>query len=369
MRNKIMMTPICILLLAPGMAQNSGAAEPAGRRFVPPKHYLCYHTKTPLKIDGKIDEKAWGDAPWTDRFVDIEGDLKPKPRFETRVKMLWDDEFFYFAADLAEPHVWGTLTKHDSVIFHDNDFEIFIDPDGDTHAYYEFEMNALNTTWDLFLPVAYKDGGRALNNWEMPGMKTAVDIVGTLNDSSDVDTRWTLEVALPWKVLAEQARRKTPPADGDQWRENFSRVEWRHEIVDGRYRKVKGKREDNWVWSPQWVINMHRPEQWGFVQFSTAKPGTAVFRPDATGPSRDRLYRVYYAQVEYRRAHERWARSLEELGLKGLTVPPSGAPVRLDGTSRLFEVSTVMSTPDGKARTLIVTQDGRLRSEEPKPAR
>ena len=66
-----------------------------------------------------------------DDFQDIEGDKKPRPRFRTRAKMLWDDQFFYVAAELEEPHVWATLTKHDSVIFHDNDFEIFIDPDGD----------------------------------------------------------------------------------------------------------------------------------------------------------------------------------------------------------------------------------------------
>ena len=62
---------------------------------------------------------------------------------------------------MEEPHVWGTLTKHDSVIFHDNDFEVFIDPNGDTLEYYEFEINALNTGWDLFLDKPYRQGGRA----------------------------------------------------------------------------------------------------------------------------------------------------------------------------------------------------------------
>src|SRR5437762_10018554 len=48
---------------------------------------------------------------------------------------------------------------------------------------------------------------------------------------------------------------------GDQWRVNFSRVEWRHEVLDGKYRKIPNLREDNWVWSPQGVIDMHRPER------------------------------------------------------------------------------------------------------------
>ena len=104
-----------------------------------------------IQIDGRVDEAAWKAAPWTDRFVDIQGDVRPRPRFHTQAKMLWDDTYFYVAAVLEEPHVWGTLTMHDSVIFHDNDFEIFIDPDGDNQEYYEIEINALNTEWDLFL--------------------------------------------------------------------------------------------------------------------------------------------------------------------------------------------------------------------------
>lgn len=53
----------------------------------------------------------------------------------------------------------GTLTQHDSVIFHDNDFEVFVDPDRSSHFYKEFEMNVLNTTWSLCLNKPYDNGG------------------------------------------------------------------------------------------------------------------------------------------------------------------------------------------------------------------
>jgi hypothetical protein len=115
---------------------------------------------------------------------------------------------------------------------------------------------------------------------------------------------WSVEIAWPWKGLAELTARRTPPRDGDQWRINFSRVEWQHEVVGGKYRKVKGKREDNWVWSPQGVIDMHRPEQWGYLQFSNAPAGQAAFRPDPAGPARRLLHRVYYAQRAYREKKE-----------------------------------------------------------------
>ena len=174
-----------VLLIVVALVGLSGFVPPTGQTplgYIPPRGYVCYYTDKPIKIDGRLDDPAWQDAPWTDYFVDIEGDRKPRPRFKTRVKMLWDKEYFYVAAALEEPHVWGTLTKHDSVIFQDNDFEVFINPTGDNHDYYEFEINALNTGWDLFLPRPYRDGGPALNAWEIPGLKTGVSIDGTLND-------------------------------------------------------------------------------------------------------------------------------------------------------------------------------------------
>ena len=235
--------------------------------FAQEQTYECRRASRPLNIDGKLDDAAWRAARWTNALVDIEGDKKPRPRFLTRAKMLWDDEYFYVGADMEEPHVWATLTKHDSVIFHDNDFEVFIDPNGDTLEYYEFEINALNTGWDLFLDKPYRHGGKARNEWEIPGLRTAVHIRGTLNDPNDRDSGWSVEIAFPWKVLAEYAHKPAPPRPGDEWRVNFSRVEWQHEIKDGKYSKVPKTKEDNWVWSPQGAINMHIPEHWARVRF------------------------------------------------------------------------------------------------------
>jgi len=111
-----------------------------------PRGYLCHFATNGIKVDGNLDDAAWALAPWTSDFGDIVGPSKPTPRFRTRAKMLWDDNYLYIAADLEEPHVWATLTNHDSVIFRDPDFEVFIDPKGSAHNYYEFEMNALNTS-------------------------------------------------------------------------------------------------------------------------------------------------------------------------------------------------------------------------------
>jgi hypothetical protein len=231
--------------------------------------YDCQRATAPIVIDGKADEAAWANAAWTSDFVDIEGDAKPKPAYRTRAKMLWDDAALYVYAELEEPHVWGTLRERNAIIYNDNDFEVFIDPDGDTLNYYELEVNALNTVMELTLDKPYYAGGNYTFVTSKP-LKTAVHVDGTLNDPRDVDKGWNVEMAIPWTVLGNyRGNDEKPPTIGSALKINFSRVQWQHRVVNGKYVKVpKAERnEDNWVWSPIGVIDMHRPERWGVVKF------------------------------------------------------------------------------------------------------
>src|ERR1017187_2708147 len=285
---------IC-LALAPLLLSASDRSDWLGKMQPnTPKNYLCQFATGPIGIDGRLDDPAWQAAAWTDYFVDIQGDAKPKPRFHTRAKMLWDDDYLYIAAEIEEPHVWATLTNHDAVIFYDPDFEVFIDPKGETQPYYEFEMNALDTTWDLLLNKPYMDGGKPHNEWEIPGAKTAVQIRGTLNNPADTDRGWTVEIAFPWKVLGEHARHAGPPNESEQWRINFSRVEWQITHTNGAYQKVPATPEDNWGWSPQGVVDMHRPEMWGVVQFTQQAAKEKIAVAEIPGkPARNLALEIY----------------------------------------------------------------------------
>lgn len=259
-----------------------------------PRTYEVHHADTSIIIDGKGDEEAWIRAEFSAAFIDIEGEKSPP--YSTRMKMLWDDEFLYFYAEMEEPHVWGTLKQRDTVIFYNNDFEIFIDPDGDTHEYYEFEMNALNTVWDLLLVKPYRNGGAVVDNWDIHGLRSAVHIEGTLNDPSDTDRGWSVEVAIPWEALAEAAHMPVPPS-GAFWRVNFSRVNWDFQLEAGRYSRKKDDQgryapEYNWVWSPQQVINMHEPERWGYVYFKP-KGSDHTFKIPEGEPVKWHLYALY----------------------------------------------------------------------------
>ena len=239
--------------------------------IVRPQHYIVTRCTDTIIVDGIDGEVVWHKAPFTKPFIDIEGIKQVK--FDTRVKMLWDDDYLYIFAKLEEPDIWGDITQRDAVIFYNNDFEIFIDPSCNTRPYGEIEINALGTVWDLLLDKPYRVGGKAINHWNLDQLKTSVEIYGTLNDPADVDSMWTIEMAIPMKALLElKDQPKSLPEEGELWRINFSRVEWEFELSDGVYfRKKENGRplpEYNWVWSNQKVINMHEPEKWGYLQFT-----------------------------------------------------------------------------------------------------
>lgn len=345
-----------ILTVVTVQAQDWGTMGP-----ITPRGYVCYRAIEPIRIDGRLTDIAWQDAAWTQFFVDIRGEDWPAPRHRTRARLLWDDDYLYVSALLEEPHVWGRLIERNAVIFYDNDFEIFIDPDGDNHLYYEFELNALNTIWELTLDRPYKDGGPATHGTNIPGLRSAVHVEGSLNAPWDTDQNWSVEVAIPWSGLGRYSSHPVPPADGEQWRINFSRVEWQHDIVDGEYQKAADTSEDNWVWSPQGIVDMHRPERWGFVQFSTAKPGSDSFIPDPSLATRDLLMRVYHEQKLFRETNGRWAATLAELGLAELErTDRQPGVVRFEVTGDNFIVEAAHTMANGQHLTFSTNEESRI---------
>jgi hypothetical protein len=224
--------------------------------MIEPEHYTCYRISSPVIIDGDLDKKVWQGALRSPRFVDM---VSGKPGFfGTYTAALWDDEALYIAFWIEEPFVEALLTERDSTIFQENDVEVFIDGDD---CYYEFEINALNTVYEVFFiwkdayhkfatpefdvhtRQAYTFGGNhdrdaetfwrgnhprglrwAFTDWDFPGLRTAVQVQGTLNNNSDIDRGWTVEIAFPWAGMTHLAGSRTlPPKDGDTWSIFFGR--------------------------------------------------------------------------------------------------------------------------------------------------
>lgn len=258
------------------------------------EQYTCYRTPSAIKIDGDLTKPVWKNAIKSPRFVDmINGSLG---YFDTRASVLWDDEALYVGFWVEEPFVEAKLTKRDDIIFQENDVEIFIDG-GD--CYYEFEINALNTVYEVFFiwqdafrkfdakefdihsREAFTFGGNhdrdaptfwrgnhprglrwAYTDWDFPGLKSAVQVQGSINDNSDIDKGWTVEIALPWTGMKQLANgRSLPPADGDVWRIFFGRF--------GRHANGNSVIQNAMSWDKIGDNDNHLPERFTPIRFST----------------------------------------------------------------------------------------------------
>lgn len=257
------------------------------------QHYVCRKTESRIEIDGNLDKPCWRNAQRSPRFVDL---VTGAPSFwDTRMASLWDEECLYVAYWVDEPEVRADLTKRDSLIYFENDVEIFV---GGEDCYYELELNALGTVFEVFYiwQDAYHRGSRfdrpefdlysrdvdilggyqdtlrdgkhprgrrwAFRDWDLPGLRVATSIDGTINDPGVVDRGWTAELALPWRGMEVLAgSRPIPPQAGDVWRMDFSRFEAL------RYNGVAAPVSAGWALNSHGVYDSHIPECFSYVHF------------------------------------------------------------------------------------------------------
>lgn len=208
------MKNLYLLLAVLLITQNIQAQIP----LKPPVYKAEKIRNSEILLDGNLNEKVWQSASWTSEFIDIQGSDFEKPYLMTKAKILWSDSMVFIGALLEEPHLWANIVEDEKVIFYDNDFEVFIDPNGDNHNYYEFEFNAFNKKWDLFLQWPYRDTLKPDQAWNCKGLEHAVQLFGSINQVQDLDSAWTIEIGIPIHQIASEIQA------GDVWRMNFSRV-------------------------------------------------------------------------------------------------------------------------------------------------
>jgi len=181
--------------------------------------YIAHRADSKITIDGKLDELAWRNAT---SFGDFQFPWwKAGKKEQTLARMLWDDEFLYVSYDCRDAHISAVNTKHDSPVYKDDCVELFTAPNPDRRFdYFNIEMNVNRAILDRHHP----DGpGKKVPNWNSQGVMIATSVDGTLNDDTDKDRGWVLEVAIPFANFAEVTGRPHPN-DGDVWHLNLNRL-------------------------------------------------------------------------------------------------------------------------------------------------
>lgn len=204
-----------------------------------------------MTIDGKADDPAWKHAE-RGAFVAMDGS---KPRLETKFMWVWDDSCLYGFFHIRDNNLWATMTRRDDHLWLENVVEFFINPDGCSKSYAEFEFNPLNTILDLYILNKYnaRRDIRQLWEWDCEGIKSAVVVKGTVNNPDDNDDYWDLEVSLPFSQFYTAPN--NPPRPGDEWKVDFCRGEG-NEKPDNR---------ETSAWSPP---AFHNPLSYGTLKFT-----------------------------------------------------------------------------------------------------
>jgi hypothetical protein len=215
--------------------------------------YTVLRAQDSLRIDGVLDEESWRYAASTGAFrLSKEG---TRAENFTEAKLLWDDEYLYVAFHCADAHIVASKTERDDKLWEEEAVELFFAPNApERFGYAEIEISPANAILDLyvreapqFVPVALPYHTYNLD------IRSAVRLKGTLNDSSQADTSWTVELAIPLRDI--QLVGAPPIQDGDEWAMNLYRIE-------------RFPRLELTAWSPTGRNKFHIPERFGVIAFS-----------------------------------------------------------------------------------------------------
>lgn len=216
--------------------------------------YECRRATGPIVVDGRLDDDAWRNAPATRPFVFPWAELQADgPHQKTVARLLWDDEYLYVAFECEDTDITAVHTHRDDPTYEDDCVEIFIAPAPErSRFYFGFEMNAKGVLYDYF----YATPQALITQYDAVGVQLRTHIDGTLNDPTDTDRGWTLEMAIPFSNFKGLMRGDRPNV-GDVWRINLNRIDGTepHRVVS------------QWSPSGRERPSVHRPEGFGALVF------------------------------------------------------------------------------------------------------
>ena len=214
--------------------------------------YNILRTTEKIVIDGILDEADWKAAQ---SFGDFKfAWWKEGEKEQTEVKMLWDDTFLYLSYKCDDKHIWAEHYDTNSTTYKDDCVEIFWDPNpaDPKRKYNMFEINCIGN-----LLSVYVDSGVSIHERIRRLMvpHIAQTIQGTVNNDSDTDTGWIIEMAIRFSDYPELFNGATPD-NGDMWKIGLNRLGGKTNPQHSQWSPSKSEKP-----------SFHRPEDFGKIFF------------------------------------------------------------------------------------------------------
>ncbi|MCC7534815.1 MAG: carbohydrate-binding family 9-like protein [Deltaproteobacteria bacterium] len=244
----------------PGAAEK---ATPAPGAALP--SLVVRRASGPIEIDGQLEDAPWRESRTTARFVNTMNGSPAQPN--AQVVALWDDENLYIGFKVEDENLKSTFTTRDANLWEQDAVEIMIDHDGDGANYVELQVSPAGVIFDTRFDRPREPAAPGHRDYDS-GLRAAVNRRGgTLNDDSDTDRGYDVEIAIPWRAFSDGAT----PRPGQTWRANF--------FVMDIPRGGGGQRAVGW--SAPRVGDFHTLARFGRLLFTGAMPPAAI--PSAGG--------------------------------------------------------------------------------------
>src|SRR5262245_31520715 len=144
----------------------------------------------PPKIDGRLKEAAWRDAPGFRGMVTTDPIANGTPTEDTVVRLLYDSHFLYVGIrcyDREPQKIIALSQTPDDFMLQDDVVGVFIDSFGEGRSGYSFATNPLSNRYESLI-----EGNRTETEWDgIWYVKSRIDELG-----------WTAEVKIPFTTIA-----------------------------------------------------------------------------------------------------------------------------------------------------------------------
>jgi hypothetical protein len=210
-------------------------------------------TEEVITIDGSLIESVWKYTEPVALRDNKTGSRVSDSTCQTQVETAYDSTYLYISFLCHDQDIWGTFTDRDQHLWTEEAVEVFIDTDTVLNTYVEIEVSPMNVLFDSYIVDPVIIDIEATKKFDLAGISTAVSVNGTVNEASDQDTKWSVEIAIPLKELVEEQEKIIPGKT--VWRINFYRIE----------RKRTGE-STGYAWSPTGA-RFHKPAAFGILSF------------------------------------------------------------------------------------------------------
>jgi hypothetical protein len=210
------------------------------------------YTNEIITIDGQLSEQIWQTSDRKILKVNKTGESVRDSTQQTWVRTAYDNDNLYVSFECNDADIWGTYDSRDQHLWQEEAVEVFIDTDQESHTYTEIEVSPRNILFDSFIVDPFNIDIEATKKYDLPGIQTAVDVEGTLDNRTDRDTSWTVEMAIPFKDIY---LKDTPITTSTRWKINFYRIN-----------RDQDNESTGYAWSPT-RARFHQPSAFGTLQF------------------------------------------------------------------------------------------------------